>query len=163
MYSVALLIERKLEPIDADQVIALHEGLSEPVSYHVLLPIETSAAIMSASLSSLGGGEIIPVTSGDDLAEVSAEIKRLGQDELDASVNLLRERGVNVTGQLTEKDPVDALLELVSDSDAAEAIILTEPHVIAEFFHVDWTSRARRRLDVPTLHLLEHLPFSAQG
>ena len=163
MYSVALLIERKLEPIDADQVIALHEGLSEPVSYHVLLPIETSAAIMSASLSSLGGGEIIPVTSGDDLAEVSAEIKRLGQDELDASVNLLRERGVNVTGQLTEEDPVDALLELVSDSDAAEAIILTEPHVIAEFFHVDWTSRARRRLDVPTLHLLEHLPFSAQG
>lgn len=163
MYSVALLIERKLEPIDADQVIALHEGLSEPVSYHVLLPIETSAAIMSTSLSSLGGGEIIPVTSGDDLAEVSAEIKRLGQDELDASVNLLRERGVNVTGQLTEEDPVDALLELVSDSDAAEAIILTEPHVIAEFFHVDWTSRARRRLDVPTLHLLEHLPFSAQG
>ena len=163
MYSVALLIERKLEPIDADQVIALHEGLSEPVSYHVLLPIETSAAIMSASLSSLGGGEIIPVTSGDDLAEVSAEIKRLGQDELDASVNLLRERGVNVTGQLTEEDPVDALLELVSDSDAAEAIILTEPHVIAEFFHVDWTSRARRRLAVPTLHLLEHLPFSAQG
>lgn len=163
MYSVALLIERKLEPIDADQVIALHEGLSEPVSYHVLLPIETSAAIMSASLSSLGGGEIIPVTSGDDLAEVSAEIKRLGQDELDASVNLLRERGVNVTGQLTEEDPVDALLELVNDADAAEAIILTEPHVIAEFFHVDWTSRARRRLDVPTLHLLEHLPFSAQG
>ncbi len=163
MYSVALLIERKLEPIDADQVIALHEGLSEPVSYHVLLPIETSAAIMSASLSSLGGGEIIPVTSGDDLAEVSAEIKRLGQDELDASVNLLRERGATVTGQLTEEDPVDALLELVSDTDAAEAIILTEPHVIAEFFHVDWTSRARRRLDVPTLHLLEHLPFSAQG
>ena len=163
MYSVALLIERKLEQIDADQVIALHEGLSEPVSYHVLLPIETSAAIMSASLSSLGGGEIIPVTSGDDLAEVSAEIKRLGQDELDASVNLLRERGVNVTGQLTEEDPVDALLELVNDADAAEAIILTEPHVIAEFFHVDWTSRARRRLDVPTLHLLEHLPFSAQG
>lgn len=163
MYSVALLIERKLEAIDADQIIALHEGLSEPVTYHVLLPIETSAAIMSASLSSLGGGEIIPVTSGDDLAEVSAEIKRLGQDELDASVNLLRERGASVTGQLTEEDPVDALLELVSDADAAEAIILTEPHVIAEFFHVDWTSRARRRLDVPTLHLLEHLPFSAQG
>ena len=163
MYSVALLIERKLEAIDADQIIALHEGLSEPVTYHVLLPIETSAAIMSASLSSLGGGEIIPVTSGDDLAEVSAEIKRLGQDELDASVNLLRERGANVTGQLTEEDPVDALLELVNDADAAEAIILTEPHVIAEFFHVDWTSRARRRLDVPTLHLLEHLPFSAQG
>lgn len=163
MYSVALLIERKLEAIDADQIIALHEGLSEPVTYHVLLPIETSAAIMSASLSSLGGGEIIPVTSGDDLAEVSAEIKRLGQDELDASVNLLRERGASVTGQLTEEDPVDALLELVNDADAAEAIILTEPHVIAEFFHVDWTSRARRRLDVPTLHLLEHLPFSAQG
>ena len=46
---------------------------------------------------------------------------------------------------------------------AAEAIILTRKHVIAEFFHVDWTSRARRKLGVPILHLLEHENFDEQA
>lgn len=37
------------------------------------------------------------------------------------------------------------------------------PHVVAEFFHVDWASRARRHLGVPILHLLEHETFDEQG
>ena len=47
--------------------------------------------------------------------------------------------------------------------DAREAIILTRPHVVAEFFHVDWTSRARRKLGVPVLHLIEHENFDEQA
>ena len=42
-------------------------------------------------------------------------------------------------------------------------IILTRPHVVSEFFHVDWTSRARRKLGVPVLHLLEHENFDEQA
>ena len=58
---------------------------------------------------------------------------------------------------------VDALVEVVRDTKCDEVIILTEPHVVREFLHVDWTSRARRKLDVPTLHLLEHLTFEEQA
>ena len=47
--------------------------------------------------------------------------------------------------------------------DGREAIILTRPHVVAEFFHVDWTSRARRKIGVPVLHLLEHENFDEQA
>ena len=47
--------------------------------------------------------------------------------------------------------------------NAAEAIILTRPHVVSEFFHLDWTSRARRKLGVPVLHLLEHETFDEQA
>ena len=46
---------------------------------------------------------------------------------------------------------------------AAEVIVLTRPHVVAEFFHMDWTSRARRKLGVPVLHLLEHENFDEQA
>ena len=46
---------------------------------------------------------------------------------------------------------------------ASEAIVLTRPHVVAEFFHLDWTSKARRRIGVPVLHLLEHETFAGQG
>jgi hypothetical protein len=74
----------------------------------------------------------------------------------------LRARKVDVTAKLTEDDPIDALVELVKDTGSDEAIILTEPHIVKEFLQLDWTSRAQRKLDVPSVHLLEHVPFDAQ-
>lgn len=162
MYDVALLIERQLNELDADQIVALHEGLDEPVAYHILLPVESSTAVLSSSLSALGAGQIMPPTEPDVLAEVQREIRTAGQAELEASGALLRSRAKNVTEQLTEDDPIDALTELVKKSSSAEVIILTEPHIVAEFLRLDWSARARRKLDVPTLHLLEHVPFDAQ-
>ena len=35
--------------------------------------------------------------------------------------------------------------------------------MVSEFFHLDWTSRARRKLGVPVLHLLEHENFDEQS
>ncbi|MGZ5370777.1 hypothetical protein [Aeromicrobium sp.] len=163
MYDVALLIERQLNQLDADQIVALHEGLDEPVTYHLLLPVESSTAVLSSSLSALGAGQFMPPTEPDVLAEVQREIKTAGQAELEASGALLRARTENVTETLTEDDPVITLADLVKKTSAAEAIILTEPHTMSEFFHLDWTSRARRKLDVPTLHLLEHVSFAGQA
>lgn len=162
MYDVALLIERQLNELDADQIVALHEGLDEPVAYHILLPVESSTAVLSSSLSALGAGQIMPPTEPDVLAEVQREIRTAGQAELEASGALLRSRTKNVTEQLTEDDPINALTELVKKTTSAEAIILTEPHIVSEFLRLDWSARARRKLDVPTLHLLEHVPFDAQ-
>ena len=64
---------------------------------------------------------------------------------------------------MVTEPPVDALARAVEAVDGREAIILTRPHVVAEFFHVDWTSRARRRIGVPVLHLLEHENFDEQA
>ena len=35
--------------------------------------------------------------------------------------------------------------------------------MVAEFFHLDWTSQARRKIGVPVLHLLEHENFDEQA
>jgi hypothetical protein len=163
MYDVALLIERQLTDLDADQVIALHEGLDEPVTYHLILPVDTSASMLASSMSALGGGQIMTVTDADVIADVQGELSSAGQAELDASAGLLTARDQEVTATLTEDDPITALFELVAATSAAEVIILTEPHVVRDFLHIDWTSRAKRKLKVPTLHLLEHVPFSAQA
>ena len=64
---------------------------------------------------------------------------------------------------MTSEPPVDALVDKVNEVDAREVIVLTRPHVVAEFFHLDWTSRARRKLGVPVLHLLEHETFDEQA
>src|SRR5665811_18479 len=156
MSAVALLIERELSDADADQILELHEALDDTVVYHVVLPIENSSAMLTRSLTGLGGGEVLPPLSAEDLAEVQEQIEKAGQTELDNSATRLRKRGNEVNAALAEGDAIDALVSLVAETNSAEAIILTEPHVVQEFFHVDWTSRARRKLDLPTLHLLGH-------
>ena len=163
MYPVAVLVERALHDLDADQLVALHEGLDDTVVYHLILPVESSSAALASSLSALGAGEIAPPLAPDTVIEAAEEIKRLGAADLERSAALLRDRGQQVESRLTEDDPVDALAETVAAVTAAEAIILTEPHWFKEFFGLDWTARAKRRLDVPTLHLIEHVPFDGQA
>lgn len=156
MYAVALLIERELSDADADQILELHEELDDTVVYNVILPVENSSALLTRSLAGLGSGEVLPPLSAEDLTEVQDQIEKAGQSELDASATRLRKRGNTVNAALVDEDAVDALVTLVTETGSIEAIILTEPHVIQEFFHLDWTSRARRKLDLPTLHLLEY-------
>lgn len=160
MYHVALLIERGLVELDADQVIALHEGLEEPVQYDIVMPVPDAPVPFSTSVATLG--EVAPVAAPEIIHDLQDQAVAAAQAELDTSAGLLRERGQKVTTTLADADPVGALKDLVTSSGAAEAIILTEPHFVREFLHVDWTSRARRRLNVPTLHLIEHVPFVAQ-
>ena len=162
MYDVALLIERQLNALDADQVIALHEGLEDTVRYHLLLPVESSSAVLASSMSALGNGQIVPITEPEVLDEVQEQMELAGADELEASATLLTDRGQQVSTTLTNDDPIDALLKLVRSTSSSEVIILTEPHVVQEFLQIDWTSRAQRKLDVPSVHLLEHVPFDAQ-
>lgn len=161
MFDVALLIERQLNNLDADQIVALHEGLDDTVRYHLLLPVENSSDLLMSSMGALGG-QIMPLGETAALDGVQESIEQASQAELDASAALLTQRGQQVTTTLSEEDPIDALLTLVHETNASEVIILTEPHIVKEFFHVDWTSRAQRKLDVPSVHLLEHVPFDAQ-
>lgn len=162
MYDVALLIEHQLEPLDADQVVSLHEGLDEPVTYHLLLPVESSTATMMSSMTAFGG-QVLPPTEPDLVNDLSREVRRAGQAELEASVALLRERGQQVSGELAQDDPLDELVALAKRVEVAEVIVMTDSHAVRELLRMDWASRARRALDLPTLHLLEHVPFDAQA
>jgi hypothetical protein len=166
MYDVVLLIEREMTELDARQVTSLHEGLDEAVAYHVLLPVEEAAATVATSMGALLGPEHVPTPaplSAEDIDLLQRDVVAAGRSALAASLTLLRRTGHQADGRLTGRDPVDALAAMVAEHEAAEAIILTAPHAVQEFFHVDWTSRARRRLGVPTLHLLEHETFEEQS
>ncbi|MGJ9423470.1 hypothetical protein [Aeromicrobium sp. CF3.5] len=163
MYDVTLLVESQLEDIDADQVVALHEGLEDTVRYHLLMPIENSTATLTSSMSALGGGHVAAVPDPSLIEEMQDTVKESGQAALDASMALLRDRGQEATGQLVDTDPIDTLKALVAETASSEVIILTETHFLKEFFHIDWSSRAKRVLDVPTLHLIERYPIESQG
>jgi hypothetical protein len=166
-YNVVLLVEQALTEADAAQVRSLHDGLDQPVDYYVIQPIEDAAARVEAALGSLSAGEFaaapMVVMNDVDLEEVRRDCTDRSNKALDETVAHLSKTGAHATGCVTSKPPIDALADAVQERDAQEAIILTRPHVVAEFFHVDWTSRARRRIGVPVLHLLEHENFDEQA
>lgn len=155
MYRVVLLIEQPLSPADVEQVVGLHD---DPVSFHVLLPVdplETFHAVLSEMPlgDGLGMGRPMPVPV---VAEDSERAEERARPELEASIELIRATGHEATGELTLHDPIGALTETVERLGADEVIVLTRPHLVAETLHTDWTHRARRRVGVPVLHLLAH-------
>ncbi len=165
-YDVVLLVEEALTDADARQVRSLHEGLDEPVTYHVLLPVEDAAAAVEAAMGGVIGHDMVPgptIGMPDiDLEAIRADTRRRAQAQLDQTLAALHSAGANATGELVA-DPIEALAAKVAAVDGREAIIMTRPHVVAEFFNVDWTSRARRKIGVPVLHLLEHEKFDEQS
>ncbi|WP_182379689.1 hypothetical protein [Nocardioides sp. WS12] len=163
-YDVVLLVEQALTPVDAAQVRALHVELDDDptieVVYHVLLPMADAAAAVEASLGVIGGADLMaaPMTpSPDEIEHLRTEYRDQAERDLATTSDALTAAGANVgDGTVVTDSAVDALIRKVKEVDGREAIILTRSHVVAEFFHVDWTSRARRKLGVPVLHLLEH-------
>jgi hypothetical protein len=166
-YDVVLLLEQPLSMQDARQVRGLHEEIDDHVPYHVLLPVEDAAARVESAMGSIAGSEVLAspsmVINDMNLEEVQAELLEQAREDLDACIRRLDEAGGDAVGEVVNIDPIDALASKVAQVSAAEAIILTRPHVVSEFFHLDWSSRARRKLGVPVLHLLERETFDEQA
>ena len=166
-YDVVLLVEQALSRMDAEQVVALHEATPDPVRYHVLLPVEDAAARVESAMGSLSSGDTLVATpmvlDQDEVADIQRDLLDQARADLKAAVARLQEVGADVDGDLVTDEPIAALAAKVQETDAAEVLVLTRPHVVAEFFHVDWSSRARRKLGVPVLHLLEHESFDEQA
>ena len=166
-YDVVLLVEENLTAEDAARIHSLHEGIEEPVVYHVLMPLTDGPARLQAAMGSVGVPDLTPsphIPMPDiDPAEVLEEAKQLSHDELTNAVAVLQSTGATASGELLNGDPIDALAAKVSEVDGREAIILTEEHFVAELLRLDWTSRARRHIDVPVLHLMEQETFNEQA
>ena len=166
-YDVVLLVEQPLSVGDAALVRGLHQDVEEPVRYHVLLPVEDAAARVESAMGSIAASEVLAspalVMDADNVAEVQRELLEQARSDCDGCVSKLKGQGADVSGEVVSAEPIQALAQKVAEVQAAEAIILTRKHVIAEFFHVDWTSRARRKIGVPILHLLEHENFDEQA
>ena len=166
-YDVVLLVEENLTAEDAARVHSLHEGIEGPVAYHLIMPMVDGPARVQAAMGSLGGVHDLvpsPPTMLDiDPAEVLEEARAEGEGNLATAVQVLQATGAAATGELVTGDPIDALAAKITEVDGREAIILTEEHFVAELLRIDWTSRARRHLDVPVLHLMEQETFNEQA
>ncbi len=166
-YDVVLLIEQPFTTKDATNLRGLHEDIEDPVLYHVLLPVEDASARVESAMGSLATGEVLAtpaVTVNDsDFDGLREELLDTCREGVEATVKVIEQAGGRAVGVPVTNDPIRALIDKVAEVGAAEVIILTRPHLVRDFLHLDWTSRARRKLGVPVLHLLEHENFDEQA
>ena len=158
MYDVVLLVEQELSEADAKRVVDLHAEKTEPVKYHVVIPCHNAESGVEASLAALGTADLYGAGIVDQRADL-AQAQRAIDDEATGcfgrSVQRLQDLGQRAEGGITHERAIDALTATVSKVSGQEVIVLTRPHVVAQFFRVDWTAQARRHLRVPVLRLLE--------
>jgi hypothetical protein len=147
--------------------VSLHEAIEDTRHYHVLIPCDNAALRVQHALGSLAASETLsrPPTFMEELdpEQLQAEIDETAEDAVEASVAMIRALGVEADGEFSSQDPIDTLAEVTSKQQAAEVIVMTRPHIVSELLHLDWASRARRRLGVPLLHLVEHEPLDAEA
>ncbi|MFF8726018.1 indole-3-glycerol phosphate synthase [Streptomyces sp. NPDC015171] len=154
MFTSVLMIEKALTSADVEFVTTLHGD--EPVTFYVLLqPRGDQADRLLRAIDDIALGELDEAVRERETPE-GQEALSVGRRALDVSLQALRSTGSTAAGQLVEDHPLDALKGLVSEVDADEVIVLTDPHYVEEFFHRDWASRARHKVGVPVLKLFSH-------
>lgn len=167
MYNVIVLAEQAMSAGDAAEVVSLHEGIEDDRHYHVLIPCENAAVRVETALGALAASEVLaapPVVTGEmDVVESQKQIDAQAETSVTVSTAALRALGHEATGEFSSDDPIDALERVAAAHHAEEIIVMTRPHIVQEFLHLDWASKARRRLGVPTLHLVEHEPLDAES
>jgi hypothetical protein len=167
MYTVVILAEQALSDSDAAEVVSLHEDLGEPRRYHVVIPCDDAKRLVQHTLGTLAASEVLApppiLVEQPDLAATQEAIDRTAENAVDASVAAIKAHGQEATGEFDRNDPIETLEHVAAEKQAAEIIVMTRPHVIAELLHIDWASKARRHLGVPVLHLLEHEPLDIEA
>ncbi len=167
MYNVIVLAEQAMTAGDAAEVVSLHEGIEDARHYHVLIPVDNAQLRVESALESLSSNETIavPVISGEDIdtKQAQQQLDSAGETAVSSSVAAITALGHDADGEVSSDDPIESLYAIVVQESADEVIIMTRPHIVQEFFHVDWASQARRRLGVPVLHLVEHEPLDAEA
>lgn len=150
MFTTVLMIEKPLAQADVELVTSLHGD--ERISFVVLMQPRGDQDRLLRAVDDVALGYI------EEAARENAEPE--GQDAfppaeraLAHSLEALRATGAEAVGEVVERHPLDALRTVVEQTRADEVIVLTAPHFVEEFFHRDWTSRARHKVGVPVLKL----------
>src|SRR5690242_12558193 len=103
-YDVVLLVEQALSAQDAVQVRSLHEEIEDPVLYHVLVPVEDTAARIEAGLGTLGSGEVLTapalLTDPETLEEIQNDVLDAARSAVKASVAAIEAAGGKAVGDL---------------------------------------------------------------
>lgn len=150
MFTTVLMIEKPLAPADVELVTTLHG--EEHVSFVVLMQPRGDQDVLLRAVDDVALGYLEEAARENEVPEGKAAFAS-AEEGLAHSLEALRATGADAVGEVVENHPLDLLRSVVERTGADEVIVLTAPHFVEEFFHRDWTSRARHKVGVPVLKL----------
>lgn len=150
MFTTVLMIEKPLTPADVEMVTTLHGD--EEVSFVVLMQPRGDQDVLLRAVDDVALGYIDDAAKENQVPE-GDDAMPPAERSLAHSLESLRQSGAQAVGEVVERHPLDLLRTVVERTSADEVIVLTAPHFVEEFFHRDWTSRARHKVGVPVLKL----------
>lgn len=153
MFTTVLMIEKPLVPGDVEMVTTLHDD--EPVSFIVLIQPRGDQDRLLRALDDVALGRLDEIAAERHEPEGRVALPVAAQ-ALEHSLRALRDAGSQAVGQVVEDHPLDVLRAVVEETNADEVVVMTAPHLVEEFFHRDWASRARHKVGVPVLKLFAH-------
>jgi len=153
VFTTVLMIEKPLVSADVELVTTLHGD--EHVSFVVLMQPRGDQDRLLRALDDVALGELESAVEEADEPE-GGEAMKPAEKALEHSLKVLRDTGAEAVGHVISEHPLDLLKSVVEESAADEVIVLTAPHLVEEFFHRDWASRARHKVGVPVLKLFAH-------
>lgn len=153
MITTVLMIEKPLVSADVELVTTLHGD--DAVSFVVLMQPRGDQDRLLRALDDVALGELEDAVREGEEPEGGAALPP-AERALEISLKRLREAGSEAVGEIIESHPLDVLTSVAEQTHADEVVVLTAPHLVEEFFHRDWASRARHKVGVPVLKLFAH-------
>jgi hypothetical protein len=150
VFTTVLMIEKALAPADVELVTTLHG--EEEVSFVVLMQPRGDQDRLLRAVDDVALGYLEDAARENRIPE-GPDAFAPAELALAHSIESLRRAGKDAVGEIVQKHPLDVLKAVVERTGADEVIVLTAPHFVEEFFHRDWTSRARHKVGVPVLKL----------
>ena len=99
---------------------------------------------------------LTPVTHGATWEErESAEAAR---ERLNAFVAAMRNDGCEADGEIGDRDPIQAVRDVLRTRDVDEIILSTLPAGISRWLQMDIPSRLRRSVDIPVTTITQDAP-----
>ena len=128
---------------------------------HVVVPDHDDRSELAEAVDDFARADFADALHDEDAGEHRGRARRPGRErELAHSVAALKAAGVaQVDGEVATGHPVDAVVALARALDADEVVVLTEPHLLADWTRRDWATRLRHALDLPgAAHRAGHRP-----
>ncbi|MET3204336.1 MULTISPECIES: hypothetical protein [unclassified Arthrobacter] len=149
---IVILTEEPLGADDRVNIERLVDGQDTPLV--VLVPGNTERHLLVDFLENLSLLDVakafreLTAHAPDPSAERAEAAETLA-----VSLTALAGLGAGVTGEVVDGGAVNGLVSKVKELGAAQAVVVTRPHAVADTFHTDWANKAQDQLGLPVLHL----------
>lgn len=98
---------------------------------------------------------LVPATpSHEHLVTTEGEGRAVARRRLDGALQRLRALGGEVTGEVGDERPIDAIGDALRAGHYDEIILSTLPAGVSRWLHMDLPSRVERQFNLPVTHII---------